>query len=59
MWWWIGGGLGVLLYILLLLAFGLGCIQRGRYVLFIFGLVFPLLWIVGMILPSRARAQAA
>ena len=59
MWWWIGGGLGVLLYILLLLAFRLGCIQRGRWVLFIFGLVFPLLWVIGMILPSRARAQAA
>lgn len=59
MWWWIGGGLGVLLYILLLLALGLGCIQKGRYVMFILGLFFPLFWVIGMILPSRARAQAA
>lgn len=59
MWWWIGGGLGVLLYILLLLALGLGCIQRGRYVMFILGLFFPLFWVIGMLLPARGQTQPA
>ena len=59
MWWWIGGGLGVLLYIMLLLAFGLGCIQKSRWLMFVLGLVFPLFWIIGALMPSRAKPQAA
>lgn len=55
MWWWIGGGLGVLLYILLLLAFGLGCIQKSRWLLFVLGLFFPLLWIIGALMPARTQ----
>jgi hypothetical protein len=56
MWWWIGGGLGVLLYIMLLLALGLGCIKKGHWVMFILGLFLPLFWIIGMIMPSRPQA---
>jgi hypothetical protein len=55
MWWWIGGGLGVLVYILLLLAFGLGCIQKSRWLLFVLGLFFPLLWIIGALMPARTQ----
>ena len=55
MWWWIGGGLGVLLYIILLLALGLGCIQKGHWVMFILGLFMPLFWIVGMVMPAKPR----
>jgi len=57
MWWGIGG-LGVVLYIVLLVVLGLTCLRKGHWVMFILGIFFPLFWIIGAVIPP-VRAQAA
>jgi hypothetical protein len=50
--------LGVL-YIVLLVSLGLTTLRKGHTALFIFGIFFPLLWIVGAIMaPTPAGAAA-
>jgi hypothetical protein len=45
--WWISGIFGVVIYIGLFVVFGLGCVQKSKWVWFALGFVFPLLWIIG------------
>ena len=51
-----GTGLGILLgciYLVLLLVFAVLSFRKGHWVLGLIGFVFPILWIVGAMLPSR------
>lgn len=51
-----GTGLGILLgciYLVLLFVFAVLSFRKGHWVLGLIGFVFPLLWIVGAMLPSR------
>jgi len=50
--------LGVL-YIVLLVSLGLATLRKGHTALFIFGIFFPLLWIVGALMAPTAGAAAA
>ena len=50
MWWGIGAA-GVILYLVLVIALGLTCLRKGHWVMFILGFFFPLLWIIGAIIP--------
>jgi hypothetical protein len=50
--------LGVL-YITLLLSLGLATLRKGHTALFIVGIFFPLLWIVGAIMGPTLAAAAA
>jgi hypothetical protein len=43
----------VVIYILLFIFFSRACFRRGHWVLGLVGFIFPLLWIIGTILPSR------
>src|SRR4026209_1619495 len=56
MWW--GIGFGAILYCTLLLTLGIACANRGRWWLFGFGMLFPILWLIGVLLPSK-ETQAA
>lgn len=56
--WYAFGGLGVLLYLVLLVAVGVGCLRKGHWVMFILGIFLPLFWIIGAIMPP-VRAQPA
>jgi hypothetical protein len=56
MWW--GIGIGAFLYMILLIIFGLGLAYKGRWLLFIIGFVFPLVWIVGYAVYARKPATA-
>jgi hypothetical protein len=52
--WIIGGGI---LYLVLLITLGILTIRNGHWVLFIIGLIFPILWLIGAIMgPSRRMA---
>ena len=42
----------------LLLLFGLGLAQKGRWALFLIGFVFPIVWIVGYFAVGRKPAPA-
>ena len=44
----IGGGI---LYIVLLITLGVLTIRKGHWVMFVIGLFFPLLWLIGAIMP--------
>ena len=51
-----GTGLGILLgciYLVLLFVFAVLSFRKGHWVLGLIGFVFPILWIVGAMLPSR------
>jgi hypothetical protein len=50
MWWGIGA-FGMLLYFALLFFLGLNCLRKGHWVWFIFGIFFPLFWLIGALLP--------
>jgi hypothetical protein len=56
MWW--GIGIGAFLYVLLLIIFGLGLAYKGRWLLFIIGFLFPLVWIIGYAVYARKPATA-
>jgi len=58
MWWAMGWVLAVV-YIALLVFLGLETIRRGRWILFIIGIIFPLLWVIGALMPPTRRAQEA
>jgi hypothetical protein len=43
------------IYIVLLITLGVISLRKGHWVMFILGLFIPLFWIIGAIMPSRAR----
>jgi hypothetical protein len=48
-----GLGIGFVLYVVLLLTLGIISIRKGHWVMFLIGLVFPLFWLIGALLPPR------
>jgi len=52
-WFW-GFGLGIL-YLVLLFTVALMSFRKGHWVLGLIGFIFPILWFIGAILPSRYR----
>lgn len=50
--------LGVL-YVALFILLGLATLRGGHYILFFFGIVFPILWIVGALIGPTPRAAGA
>ncbi len=52
-WFW-GFGLGIL-YLILLFTVAIMSFRKGHWVLGLIGFIFPILWFVGAILPSRVR----
>jgi hypothetical protein len=49
-----GIGLGVL-YLVLFFTLALMTFRKGHWVLGLIGFIFPVLWLIGAILPSRYR----
>jgi hypothetical protein len=49
-------GLGVI-YLVLLFTLAVLCFRKGHWVLGIIGFFFPLLWVIGAILPDRHRRR--
>jgi ABC-type multidrug transport system permease subunit len=58
MWFAMGWVLAVI-YIAMLIFLGIETIRRGHWLLFFIGIVFPLLWVVGALMPPTRRAQEA
>jgi hypothetical protein len=48
----------VVLYIALFVSLGVSTFRKGHQVLFWAGIIFPVLWIVGAIMPPTARAES-
>jgi hypothetical protein len=47
------------LYLTALMVLGLSTLRKGRTALFWFGIVFPVLWIVGALMAPTPKAAAA
>ena len=56
MWW--GIGFGALLYFVVLFTAGLMTLRNGHGWMFVFGIFFPLLWIIGAFM-SRPEERVA
>jgi hypothetical protein len=55
MWW--GIGLGALLWIILFVWLGLRTLRNGHGWMFVLGIVFPILWIIGAFMqPSNSQS---
>ena len=46
------------LYLVLLWTLGIRTFRNGHYILFFAGIVFPILWIIGMMMGPTADAEA-
>jgi hypothetical protein len=42
-----------IIYLVLVVVFAVLCFRKGHWVLGLIGFIFPILWIIGAILPSR------
>lgn len=49
-----GIGLGIL-YLVLIFTLAIMSFRKGHWVLGLIGFIFPVLWVIGAILPSRYR----
>ena len=56
MWWGMGFVLAVI-YLTLLIVLGLTTLRNGHTVLFWVGIIFPVLWLIGAILPPTRGAH--
>ncbi len=55
--WYVFGGLGALLYLILLITLGINTLRSGHWVMFILGIPLPIFWIIGGLMPpTRAAA---
>jgi hypothetical protein len=45
-----------IIYFVLLITAGIISIRKGHWVMFLVGIVFPLLWIIGALMPPRQPA---
>jgi hypothetical protein len=52
--WFLGIGLGVL-YLVLLFTLAVMTFRKGHWVLGVIGFIFPILWIIGAVLPAHRR----
>ena len=55
---WALGGIGVILYFVLLFVLGMSCLRKGHWVMFIVGIFIPIFWIIGAVIPPT-RPQVA
>ena len=51
-----GFTLGII-YLVLLFVFAILCFRKGHWILGLIGFIFPLLWIIGAVLPDRRRRR--
>jgi hypothetical protein len=48
--WWVGGGI---IYLVLLFTLAVLSFRKGHWILGLIGFIFPVLWLVGALLPRR------
>ena len=48
----LGIGFGIL-YLVLLVTLGIMSLRKGHWVMFIIGIVIPLFWLIGALMPPR------
>jgi len=51
--WLTSGVLAILLWVVLLIFLGFRTLRRGHWVMFLVGIIFPLFWLIGALIPAR------
>jgi len=54
-----GWGLLGIIYLVLLFTLAIMTFRKGHWVLGLIGFIFPILWIIGAVLPGRRRCLAS
>jgi hypothetical protein len=49
----------VALYFVALVSLGMSTLRKGHTVLFVVGIIFPILWIIGALMAPTPRAKGA
>jgi hypothetical protein len=52
-------GIFAVLYLILLVWLGLACLRNGHWIMFIIGIVLPIFWIIGALMPPSTAAREA
>jgi hypothetical protein len=47
------GALGFLLWLVLFIFLGIKTLRKGHWVMFLVGIVLPIFWIIGALIPAR------
>ena len=47
--------IGGIIYFVLLVTLGILSIRKGHWVMFLVGLIIPIFWLIGALLPARRR----
>jgi hypothetical protein len=42
-------------YVLLFVFLGIACIRKGHWIMFLVGIVLPIFWIIGALMPPTRR----
>lgn len=50
-------GVAGLVWLLLFIFLGIRTLRKGHWVMFLIGLVLPLFWIIGALIPSTAETE--
>ena len=48
----------VVLYLVCLVTIGITCIRKGHWIMFIVGIVLPIFWIIGAVMPPTVQGRA-
>jgi hypothetical protein len=48
-----------ILYVVILVTLGLATLRKGHVLLFIVGIIFPVLWVIGAVIAPTPRAAGA
>ena len=51
-------GLGII-YVILLVTLGVISIRKGHWVMFLIGIIFPVFWLIGALMPPTGSAASA
>jgi len=51
--WYTSGVLAALLWIVLFVFLGVKTLRKGHWVMFLVGIVIPLFWLIGALIPAR------
>jgi 7 transmembrane receptor (Secretin family) len=47
------------LYLTIFVVLGVATLRKGHYLLFVFGIFFPILWVIGAVIAPTERAATA
>jgi hypothetical protein len=48
-------GLWAAIYFVLMITLGILSIRKGHWVMFLVGIIFPIFWLIGALMPRRIR----